>query len=963
MATQLESNPIRLPAAIDSLLDGLRRRVRAYAALEGLATALIWLAAAFWIGLVVDWLWEPDWSIRLAGWMIVGAGLVAIVYLLILRRAARPLSDANMAVLLERRFGEFGDRLLTTVELTDSRRPHDDYNVDLLWHTAGQAIDTSAGVRLSEIFNRRRLAWRVAAALACVASVGTLAWAAPGTMSTWLDRLGGSPEPWPRETLLWVEGFDTQWAVVLPAAANDSTSQPLPSQAHVYSGRIRLLADGGRKWLSDIASGSAREFSSAGVQTTNLRPLDALIPPALHTRSYASATEPRGVAALRRSHDCVWSAEAPQAGAALEPGVRLGLQRGSAQFLLTNGVILEVSGPLEFTLAATDRVVVGPATGGGILHVRVPARVSRFMLEYGTVRLVSQPRDTLKVVRGGDATIQVGAYADRVLPEMVEVRYRTAGGGRLREIMRQDSTAIPGQDEFQRYSHTFKNVLEPITFDVTGGDERIGRLFIQPVDSPKFVELVARCEYPAYLVDRAVGGFTPRDVTIGGPLEVPEGTRVRLRCTASTPVATVLVKTADEDAPRPIALPPSREDPRQFEFDCGAVSANRVLFFTLVDPDGLANREPIAIELVARSDEPPSAGVRLAGIGSAITPDALLPIRGELTDDYGLAKAWFAVQNGEQPPGIHPLARAVARRQRARFEADSLPSSSATKPESTAKAAGAPQESLDLKELRQAGKLSLKPGDKLALSIKAADACNLKGAENVGESDRYHLEVVAADELRGLLEAREFALRQKFETVIEELQHTRDLLGDVNKGKTNHPAASQAESTAGVIVDRVAQNCERSAYETAQVAAALVEIRAELWNNRIDADEQQERLDQRLVVPLSRIGQDRFPPLQARLGELRRRITLAEQIEKRPPGDERRAAAEKELAQLASGDALVRDGQQRIDVILAEMRSVLREMHELEDFNKLLERLRALVQKQQQLEQQTIRKQREDLEE
>src|SRR5688572_12228941 len=138
MATQLEANPIRLPAAIDSLLVGLRRRVRAYAAIEGIAIAMVWLAAAFWIGLGLDWLLEPQWPVRVAGLAIVAVGLVAIVYHLILRRAARPLSDANMAVLLERKFTQFGDRLLTTVELTDARRPHDDYNVDLLWQTAGQ---------------------------------------------------------------------------------------------------------------------------------------------------------------------------------------------------------------------------------------------------------------------------------------------------------------------------------------------------------------------------------------------------------------------------------------------------------------------------------------------------------------------------------------------------------------------------------------------------------------------------------------------------------------------------------------------------------------------------------------------------------------------------------------------------------------------------------------------------------
>jgi hypothetical protein len=973
MTTQLEANPIRLPAAIDSLLVGLRRRVRAYAAVEGLAVAIVWLAAAFWIGLALDWSLEPDWPIRVAGLAVVAVGVVAIAYHLILRRAARPLSDANMALLLERRYAQFGDRLLTAVELTDSRRPHDDYNVDLLWHTAGQAIDASAAVRLLEVFNRRRLAWRIGIALVCIASIGALAWGAPQAMATWLDRLGGSPEPWPRDTLLHVEGFDTDFAVVMPLAADGSDSKSGPGQVrgeiHVYAGRA-LIDDPHADEPTTVVSGTAAHFpqASGASETIALRRLDELLPRVPRDRPFVSAEPRQGIVTLRRSHDCLWSTDAPLPITTIPAGTKLNLHRGVAEFLLTNGVVLQVAAPLGLTFAATDRVILESAPGGGIVHARVPARVPRFTLEAGPVRLVSEPRDTLKIVRGGDAQINVAAYADRVLPELVEIRYRAAGGGRGREIMRQDSTAIPGQDEFQRYSHVFKNVLEPVEFEIAGGDERIRRLFVQPVDSPKFIELAAWCEYPAYLVDRTAGSFTPREVTIGGPLEVPQGTRVTLRCTASTPVSAVLVKTADQETPRPIPLSPARDDPRRFELDCGPIAANRVLFFTLVDPDGLANREPIPVELVARPDEPPTAGVRLAGIGSAITANALLPIQGELTDDYGLAKAWFAVQVAEQPPRIQPLAREVRRQRRSRFEATPLPSERKSKGTAPAKAAATPQEALDLKQLRLAGKLALKPNDKLTLSIKAADASNLKPAENVGESDRYQLDVVAPDELRGLLEAREFALRQKFETVIDELQQTRDLLGDVNKGKPspaarNQPSAADAETTAGVIIERVSQNCERSAYETAQLAAAFEEIRAELWNNRIDAEVQHERLDRQIVVPLWRIADELFPPLESRLRDLRRRITLERQIEQRPPGDEKRAAAEKELRPFAARDVLIRDGQQRIDTILAEMRSVLREMHELEDFNKLLEKLRGLIQKQQQLEQRTIRKQREDLEE
>ena len=120
MATQLEANPIRLPGG-DRFAAG--RASAAGPRLRGAGRDGRGDRVAG--GGVLDWAWtrlvvEPDWPMRVAGLGIVALGLIAIVYHLILRRAARPLSDANMAVLLERRFGQFGDRLLTTVELTDA---------------------------------------------------------------------------------------------------------------------------------------------------------------------------------------------------------------------------------------------------------------------------------------------------------------------------------------------------------------------------------------------------------------------------------------------------------------------------------------------------------------------------------------------------------------------------------------------------------------------------------------------------------------------------------------------------------------------------------------------------------------------------------------------------------------------------------------------------------------------------
>ena len=55
------------------------------------------------------------------------------------------------------------------------------------------------------------------------------------------------------------------------------------------------------------------------------------------------------------------------------------------------------------------------------------------------------------------------------------------------------------------------------------------------------------------------------------------------------------------------------------------------------------------LALAAIDDEAPQVRVQLVGIGTAITPHARLPIIGEISDDYGVAKAWFEshVDDGE----------------------------------------------------------------------------------------------------------------------------------------------------------------------------------------------------------------------------------------------------------------------------------------------------------------------------
>ena len=153
------------------LLAGLRTRIHLYVWIQGLALAVAWLAAAFWITIGLDWWIEPP---PLARKIMIGGVAVVLLYLIyryILRRAFVRLADTNLAMLLERKFTGLGDSLLTTVELADHPDHATDFNSQMLSHTQGEALRHLPEVRLGDVFRAGPLVGAIVAAVAGVASV------------------------------------------------------------------------------------------------------------------------------------------------------------------------------------------------------------------------------------------------------------------------------------------------------------------------------------------------------------------------------------------------------------------------------------------------------------------------------------------------------------------------------------------------------------------------------------------------------------------------------------------------------------------------------------------------------------------------------------------------------------------------------------------------------------------------
>ena len=232
-----------------TLLVRLRERIRRYIWVEGTAAVVATLCAAFWISLAVDWLFEPGPLVR-RGFLASGLLAAAVIfYRLIVRRLSVPLSDARLALLIERRFRDFNDSLLTSVDLTQSDRDLGDLTREMLDHTLHEAAARAEQVRLRDIFKRGPLFRAVGAAMLLVASLAAFALALPGTLRFGIDRLTGlTDESWPRQTGLAVVGFENGEKVVARGDDVEILVQADLSMPHVPDVvQIRYVTDDGAR--------------------------------------------------------------------------------------------------------------------------------------------------------------------------------------------------------------------------------------------------------------------------------------------------------------------------------------------------------------------------------------------------------------------------------------------------------------------------------------------------------------------------------------------------------------------------------------------------------------------------------------------------------------------------------------------------------------------------------------------
>jgi len=776
--TSTATNLNELPPAVRRVLDAVRRRIRAYIWLEGLATLAVLLGLMFWIGLAADWMFEPSARVRQIVLVLLAALLAYVAYRSLLRRIGVSITDSTAAILLERRFPTLSEHLVTAVDAAAKQDHAAASHPALVYQTQQAAARAVATVRPGEVFDWGPLVRVVSAAGVLGLSIALFALVSRDSFAFWLSRIALSEELWPRRVSLEVVGFP---------------------------------------------------FDAAGQRVHKL------------------------------AHDDDY-------------------------------------------------------------ELLVHARAAGFEV-----------------------------------PDEVQIRFRLADGRRGRDTMVRVGEVQPGRDEFQVFRYQFKRVTTDMEFDVVGGDDRVRGLKLEVVDRPELLAIEFECVYPAYLRREA------RMLPVTGGMRIPEGAHLTLRARATKPLVAARIHRSSNkqdvqlafpqfsgevatssDAQAKVAGKGESEDqrttdsqlPTELRWEYGTLTEDDVLLVSVTDCDGVSSREPYRISLTVLRDEVPQVAVRLAGIGPVITPEAVVPMVGKITDDYGLDRAWFEYQVDGGDAAVRPLAEQPR---------------------------GEPLLSrlgqFDLRETDPtSGKraLELRPGQKLSLRVKATDFFDLGDQPRFGNSQQFVLDIVTAGDLLAQLERRELTLRQRYEAIYEKMTEMRDLLSrvDLDAVEASAPSAPEGSSRSPVSADqrelarrrlrvaRALQDVNQSAEEISGVAEGFDDLEQQLVNNRIDNPDLRSRLGEQIAQPLHRIADQRMPELGAQLKWV-----------------------EQHVADSAAGKPALEKSIQLTDQILVEMKQVLDRMLELETYNEVVALLRDIITDQSEITRRTKERQKERLRE
>ena len=228
--------------------------------------------------------------------------------------------------------------------------------------------------------------------------------------------------------------------------------------------------------------------------------------------------------------------------------------------------------------------------------------------------------------------------------------------------------------------------------------------------------------------------------------------------------------------------------------------------------------------------------------------------------------------------------------------------------------------------------MSLRPGQKLRLALKASDLYKRPDGPHIGSGPSWNLELVTPEQLQRSLSSRELVLRRRFESVFQEMSQSDKQFRKIDLDK-------QTNLHRELTYTRGIENCHKNETESVGIAEGFAEIADEMINNRLDVQGARQRIIQKLVQPIRQLADRDFPELSERL----RRLRTA-----------KNGQPEAEIA--------LKQVIQQSNLLLVRMQAALDQMIEMEDFNEVVHLLRSIIKAQNDLIKATQNEQQSELE-
>lgn len=489
----------------------------------------------------------------------------------------------------------------------------------------------------------------------------------------------------------------------------------------------------------------------------------------------------------------------------------------------------------------------------------------------------------LLCARGDDLTISAAVPRGYEVPRQVFIDFEEAGGRTGREQM-----VEIGRGRFRR---VFERVDRAMRCRLRGGDDRTDWFVVQVVDRPAITSVVIGIEPPKYT------GAAPYELREGLTVaEVLRGSRItfHIRRTNKPVVRARLVRGATVLDGQVTRI----SDTEWMAYDKPEHSGE--YHFELVDATGLANHSdrtaPTQFSVHLLPDAPPKAKLQIRGVSDMVTPEAVLPIRVDCSDTYGLA----AVQLVQE-------------------------STRAANTPRTASVAGfAPGSRTFTQSFAwPLSPLGLLPGDRLSLYVEARDFDDVSGP-NTGKSPVVSLRVVSREELLNELARREQQARQEFEQIVRGQEDLYADLLSVLAATGSRPAEPEHRHAFARIERRQRQQSIR----TDAVRRRLEEVLAEMEVNQALTEAVRERLGTRVVTPMTELVRTALAETLSQLGRLSKEDSAGIRSRLRPQ-------------------------QERI---LRTMRAILADMLQYEGFQEAVSLLRDILNLQSHVNEETARR-------